>query len=172
MHDKTKIQLNKIKDMHSWGYTLDEIGFQLDVTKQAISYLICRYIPELRKEFHKRPTKDFKRLSDLEVAQHARYHRKRQNAKNTGYEFTIKLEEINWPEYCPILGLKLDYFAEYRKEESASFDRINPNLGYVSGNVIIVSWRANRIKNDGSAEEHRKIAEFLDTYKIPVDNSC
>jgi hypothetical protein len=42
-------------------------------------------------------------------------------------------------------------------------DRIIPEEGYVAGNVNVVSYRANRIKNDGTAEEHLKIADWMDS---------
>jgi hypothetical protein len=32
----------------------------------------------------------------------------------------------------------------------------------VKGNVEVMSWRANRIKNNGTPEEHRKIANYLE----------
>jgi hypothetical protein len=63
-----------------------------------------------------------------------------------------------------LLGIELDYFAERTQENSPSFDRVDSSKGYVKGNVIVCSWRANRIKNDGTAEEHRKIYEFLSKY--------
>jgi hypothetical protein len=63
---------------------------------------------------------------------------------------------------CPVFGLELDWFAEARKENSPSFDRVDPKLGYIKGNVQIISARANRIKNDGTAEEHRLIAAYMD----------
>jgi hypothetical protein len=34
-------------------------------------------------------------------------------------------------------------------------------LGYVKGNVQIVSRRGNRIKSDGSLEDHIKVVEYL-----------
>jgi hypothetical protein len=33
-------------------------------------------------------------------------------------------------------------------------------LGYVKGNVQVISWRANRLKSDGLPEEWTKIAEW------------
>jgi len=58
--------------------------------------------------------------------------------------------------------MELDWFTDKVKENSPSLDRIDSKKGYVPGNVMIMSWRANRIKNDGTAAEHKKIAEFLE----------
>jgi hypothetical protein len=85
-------------------------------------------------------------------------------ANNFEHAWTIEFGDLNFPSHCPVLGIELDYFAERTQENSVSFDRIDSSKGYVKGNVIVCSWRANRIKNDGTAEEHKKIYEFLSTY--------
>lgn len=33
--------------------------------------------------------------------------------------------------------------------------------GYVPGNVEVISFRANRIKNNGTADEHERIAQWM-----------
>lgn len=76
-------------------------------------------------------------------------------------EWGIEFGDVKWNTHCPILGYELDYFSNIRQENSPSFDKIDPTKGYVVGNVQIVSWRANRIKNDGTAEEHEKIAKYM-----------
>lgn len=78
-----------------------------------------------------------------------------------GKAWKLEFSDIQWNTHCPIFGIELNYFAETRQENSPSFDRIDPNKGYVPGNVQIVSWRANRIKNDGTSKEHFLIAEYL-----------
>lgn len=90
---------------------------------------------------------------------------KKANASKAGVEFALAWEDLEWPSVCPVLGISIDYFSPggSRNENSCSFDRIDNTLGYVKGNVVVMSWRANRIKNDGSAEEHRKIAEYIDS---------
>jgi len=93
-----------------------------------------------------------------------KFRAKKANAIRVGIEFTIEFGELTFPTHCPILGIELDYFSEQRTENTVSFDKINPTKGYVSNNVVILSWRANRIKNDGTAEEHQKIADFLHQY--------
>jgi hypothetical protein len=36
-------------------------------------------------------------------------------------------------------------------------------MGYIKGNVAVISNRANRIKNDGNADEHERIANYIKT---------
>lgn len=98
---------------------------------------------------------------ELIMLARAKFSAKKGNSKNHELGFTVEFKDIQWNTHCPILGLELDYKAKGRQENSVSFDRIDPNKGYVPGNVFIISWRANRIKNDGTAEEHRLISNFM-----------
>jgi hypothetical protein len=47
---------------------------------------------------------------------------------------------------------------------SYSLDRVDNNKGYVPGNVAVISGRANKIKNCGSAAEHRRIANWIENF--------
>jgi hypothetical protein len=103
------------------------------------------------------------RKSYLYQAMRAKFRSKKANATRLGYEFTVQFGDIEFPTHCPILGIQLDYFAEEGwKDNSPSFDRLDPKKDYCKGNVFVISMRANRIKNDGTAEEHYQIAEFMD----------
>jgi hypothetical protein len=62
---------------------------------------------------------------------------------------------------CPALGTLLKFSAKGYDPSSASLDRILPNLGYVKGNVEIISRRANTIKNDATPEELVRIARWV-----------
>ena len=171
----------QIKDLLLQGKTLDEVGKEFSISRERVRQLRNKYIKELdknnsgmrlkinnRKLARKEQLKiKFNREqwlpNDYERAFSAAFTRKRQNARQRGIEFSIVMSDIEWPLYCPILGLKLAWLEEEgRQENSPSFDRFDPTKGYVKGNVYIISWRANRIKNDGSAEEHRKIADYLE----------
>jgi len=81
--------------------------------------------------------------------------------KARGSRITLKFSDLKYPTHCPILGIKLNYFNTSRKDNSVSIDRINNNKGYVKNNIQILSWRANRLKSDGTINEHIKIAKFL-----------
>lgn len=159
------------------GYT--EIASKLDnkVSKQRIKQLCKRYgidafqigrgkrleerenrmVAKWGEEWNNSST----RKSYIYQSMRSKFRQKRANAINAGKEWTIEFGDLSFPTHCPVLNIPLNYFAEKRCESSPSFDRINPSLGYVKGNVAVISWRANRIKNDGSAEEHRLIAEWL-----------
>ncbi len=70
----------------------------------------------------------------------------RKRAKDKGLEFSITLEDIVIPEKCPILGLFLEVSKGKPSDNSPSLDRINPDKGYVPGNVGVISYRANSLK--------------------------
>lgn len=85
----------------------------------------------------------------------------RKNAKKSGLEFNLKSEELTMPEVCPILGIPLKIGDGERMYGSPSLDRFDSSKGYTKDNVNIISWRANHLKNNGTAEEFRKIAEWM-----------
>lgn len=82
-------------------------------------------------------------------------------AKRDGIRFTIKASDVVMPTHCPIFGTKIETQAGSSRMAAPSLDRLVPKLGYIPGNVSIISWRANTIKNDGSAEEHEAIAQYI-----------
>ena len=82
----------------------------------------------------------------------------RERAKRKGLEFSISKKDLIVPEFCPLLGIKIDPLAKDRTT-SPSLDRINSSLGYVPENVWVISSRANTLKNNGTKEEFRLILE-------------
>jgi len=84
----------------------------------------------------------------------------RSSAKKKGIEFTLTLEDIQIPEECPVLGIPIIADNKPRTDNSPSVDRIDNSKGYVSENIVVVSWRANTLKKDASLEELQKIADF------------
>lgn len=89
--------------------------------------------------------------------------RARHNAKVAGVDFDLTLDCIFIPASCPILGIPI-FFAVNgaRSDNSPSLDRIDSKKGYVKGNVHVVSWRANKIKQDATVDEMRAWVDFLD----------
>lgn len=88
----------------------------------------------------------------------------RRRAKDYNIPFSLTLDDIVIPEKCPILGIPL-YKTEGKKtENSPSLDRVFPELGYIVGNVCVISSRANRMKNDATLEDIEKIAKYMRGY--------
>ncbi len=77
------------------------------------------------------------------------------NARRAGVLHTIRRSDIKLPQYCKYLGVRLDYRlaserGSLRSWNAPSIDRINPALGYVPGNIQIISDLANRMKQDAT----------------------
>lgn len=95
----------------------------------------------------------------------------RSRAKQRGEDFSISLEDVIIPSKCPILGIPLEYHRGRPQDNSYSLDRIDPSKGYVKGNIWVISFRANRIKNDSTIEELRLIADKVEQKLIGHDNN-
>jgi hypothetical protein len=88
--------------------------------------------------------------------------RSRKGARKRNLAFTITEQDISpLPFYCPVLGTPLNYMAGRGDENSASIDRMDSSQGYIAGNVYVISYRANSLKRDATAEEVRKILSYM-----------
>ena len=77
----------------------------------------------------------------------------KRRAKKKHLEFTIVLTDLGEvPTICPLLGIPIDSFNEEQKYHP-SIDRKDSTKGYIPGNVMIISHRANMLKNNASTEE-------------------
>jgi len=86
----------------------------------------------------------------------------RYGARRRGLEFAITLDDIKIPETCPIFGFKLTL--EGKRSTSASIDRIDNSKGYVPGNVVVVSLKANHVKSDCTLDELRRMVGFYESF--------
>ena len=82
-------------------------------------------------------------------------------AKKLGIPFNITEEDINIPEVCPVLGVRLERQKGNGKHcnYTPSLDRIVPALGYIKGNVRVISNRANLLKSNATLEELTLVLE-------------
>jgi hypothetical protein len=84
----------------------------------------------------------------------------RSKARYFGLAFNLQPEDVIIPALCPVLGIPL-IRGERRTDNTPSLDQINITRGYVKGNVAVISWRANRLKNDGTLKEITAIAAYM-----------
>lgn len=78
--------------------------------------------------------------------------------------FELEDDDIVIPEYCPVYPhIKLEFCRGRgaRPDNIPTLDKIVPALGYIPGNVAVISMRANRLKSDASPEELEAIAKWI-----------
>lgn len=80
-------------------------------------------------------------------------------ASKRNIPFDLTIDDFDVPIRCPVFGFVLTIGHPNR---TPSLDRIIPALGYVRGNVIVVSLLANRIKTDAAINQLRLVADFYE----------
>lgn len=91
----------------------------------------------------------------------------KKRAKEEDVPFSITIEDIIIPTHCPYLGIELTNHVPRgeKRNNVASLDKIIPSLGYVKGNIEVMSQQANTMKSDASKEELLKFAlEIIKRY--------
>ena len=103
-------------------------------------------------------------------AQHLKKYLKnaKERAMRKGLEFDLTYEYLESiaTTHCPIFGIEFEWGTSNMgkgktKPNCPSLDRIVPELGYVQGNVAFISHKANRIKDNGTMQDHYDIADWI-----------
>ena len=82
-------------------------------------------------------------------------------AKNKNLPFNITEDDIVVPTHCPILGFELEISNTNPSFNSPSLDRIIPELGYIKGNVRVISHMANAMKSSATPEQLLTFAKWI-----------
>lgn len=90
-------------------------------------------------------------------------------AKVGNFPIDITIEDIQIPEFCPILKIKLEVSTENAAPNSPSLDKIIPELGYVKGNVQVISNLANTMKWNATFEQLINFAEWVNKEIKPIN---
>jgi hypothetical protein len=85
-------------------------------------------------------------------------------AKIKNIEFSITEKDLVLPKFCPLLNIALKINKIKSENNSFSIDRIDNSKGYITGNVWIISKRANWLKNNASIEELTTLVNNLKKY--------
>jgi hypothetical protein len=96
-------------------------------------------------------------------------------ASRLGIPFNIEYTDIVIPEFCPVLGIRLESTKRRSsgpQPQSPTLDKINPVLGYIKGNTWVISARANSLKNDATLEELQKLAFAVSSVSPMTCSEC
>ena len=92
----------------------------------------------------------------------------RSRARRDKVPFNLTLQDLVdiATDQCPILHTPFVWGISglgkgKTRPDSPTLDRILPELGYIKGNVAFLSYRANRIKDNGTMQEHYDIADWI-----------
>lgn len=78
-------------------------------------------------------------------------------AKKRGLEFSITMADVVVPDICPLLEIPIHKKGYIQTDNSPSLDRIDSSLGYVPGNVQVISQKANTIKSTSTFYEFERL---------------
>jgi hypothetical protein len=84
-------------------------------------------------------------------------------AKLKGVPFDILASDLQIPEECPVLGIPL-IWGERLTNNTPTIDRVIPEKGYVKGNCVVISMKANRLKNNASEDDLRAILNYVTSH--------
>jgi hypothetical protein len=82
-------------------------------------------------------------------------------ATKYGVPFTLKRGDFVIPKICPVLGIELIRGRKGSQDASPTLDRVIPSLGYVKGNIAVISSLANRIKTNATLTQIRLVYEWM-----------
>lgn len=85
----------------------------------------------------------------------------RQRAASRCVPFNITKDDIIIPKLCPVFGILLKKGKLGDNPNAPSLDCIIPSLGYVVGNIAVISQRANYIKSNATLDELVLIVAWL-----------
>ena len=93
----------------------------------------------------------------------------KQRAKLAGLEHTLTMDDIVIPDFCPVLGIKLETGDRKNHFNAPSIDRIDNSKGYIKENIVVVSTRANLLKKDATINELVMLAKFYNKLKERIN---
>jgi len=126
-------------------------------------YEICIINNGMKTNTHKSDSLNTYDITQMEV--NVIWRRLRESAKKRGIPFDLTpmdITDIGFPLCCPVLNEPIYFNKGKPRWNSISYDRIDSNLGYTRDNLVVVSFKVNRIKSDYTLDEIQKV---LDYYK-------
>ena len=112
-----------------------------------------------------------------EMFQHMRQRSKSKNRNiilmnpNITPQYILSLLTMQYSCGCCSKAFDFSYRNNNKKNPNApSIDRIDNLRGYEKNNIVVICWRCNSIKNDGTEKEHFQIASWMHYMKNGMKN--
>jgi len=118
---------------------------------------------EYQKQYYEKNKKDIAQKKKNDPWNNKLRHAKLR-AQKAGVPFDLTRDYLDSirVSHCPILGIELKYTENTKIcDDSATIDRIVPELGYVPGNIQMLSHKANRMKSNATSEQLIMFAKWV-----------
>lgn len=103
----------------------------------------------------------YQRANPDRVAQ-GMWERAKNRAKRDNLPFDIELSDCSVPALCPVFGVSFEIGEGHSALGFApSLDKFKPELGYVKGNVNVISRLANTIKSGATYPQVQAVADWM-----------
>lgn len=105
-----------------------------------------------KQKYKENPCKELQKQKEWKTNNIEKYllQSAKARSKKHGIPLNITENDIIVPDKCPYLGITLVPFSDW---SSPSLDKIIPDLGYVVGNVQVISKLANTMKSCATLEQ-------------------
>jgi len=157
--EKARRKVLRVQRQKEWFKTEEGIAF---IKKQAENNR--KYSSEEERKAAQNKRKKEVLRTNIDANLKNRISACKYRAKRDGVPFDIDFEYMKsiYQDTCPYLGIKLNLRASSGNSMDAlSIDKIIPELGYVKGNVEIISYKANVMKQDVDLNTLRTFAKSV-----------
>lgn len=177
--------ISSIIEQYDNGYTIDdticEVIFDNTILSMEETQNFITYYPDKLKELklidnevanfllktYGTTIKCMKSRNKVQSTRSILINSAKKRANELNLPFNIRYDDILLPEICPLLGKEINYNNDISTNYSPSLDRINPNLGYIKGNIQVISKLANSMKSNANKEE---LVTFSKNILILIEN--
>ena len=120
--------------------------------------------------------KKYKNDKELFIGTFLNNSRNRALSQGVPFDLTFDYLMSITTDFCPIFKTPFVWkgFSGGKGKspnDSPTLDKIIPELGYVQGNVAFISRRANKMKDDGTMQEHYDIADWIWSHTHAKENT-
>ena len=91
-------------------------------------------------------------------------------ARAANIPFNIDINDIVVPELCPVLNIPLviNFGQKTQAPNSPSLDKVNPELGYVKGNIRVISNKANFCKSNLTEAQLKSLYTYVQEHNRKI----
>ena len=151
--------MTQVEKLKLWHETEEGVAFRKRQSERLTKYSSVKERDYLRNERRKAKRK-------INIKSNLQYKLAgcKQRAKKDNLPFDLDIDYLLsiYVDTCPYLNIKLNLIASSGNSmDGVSIDKIIPELGYVKGNIQIISYKANVMKQDVSLDCLRTFAKNI-----------